>query len=403
MSEDKANEPAAEDRATDPYGDAHASESAAQPEETSPSEGEKAPGAWTAGLEGERPVSDSEDPSQDGETSAGEGSAKAATSPQTPAPDAASGVESTSTSAESPAPGEGDAEETLLEGVAKTAAEAEPPAAPEAPAEPSVPVEPRTPVEVEAEKDEKAGAAVEVEAEPGAETGVEAKAEEAAEKAEAKAEAEEEAESKEAETVYYYPNKWARIILTSAEEVMGRQGVNAMLNMAKLPEYIGNYPPDNMKKAFPFEGVGQLQEAIWDFYGPRGARVFAVRAGEQAFLEGLAQFKSVAAAAQVAMRVGSLEAKVKLGLEFFSKFFNTVSDQVVEIDEDEKHWIWRITRCPVCWEREADDPVCHLAIGVLQAALAWTTGDKKFRVMETECKAKGDENCVIMIEKIPVE
>jgi predicted hydrocarbon binding protein len=415
MSEDKANEPAAEDKATDPYGDVQGSESAAPPDEASHSEDEKAPGAWTAGLEGETQVSETAAPSQDGETSPGESSGEPDTSMPTPAPAAASEAESISV--ESPAPAAPDADETLLEGVTQTAAEVESPAAPEAPAEPSVPAEPQAPVEAEAEKEEKA----EAEAEPGAE----AKAEQAAEKAEAKAEAEtgleeeaeEEAEaepeapaeaekakeSKEPETVYYYPNKWARIILTSAEEVMGRQGVNAMLNMAKLPEYIGNYPPDNMKKAFSFEGVGQLQEAIWDFYGPRGARVFAVRAGEQAFLEGLAQFKSVAAAAQVAMRVGSLEAKVKLGLEFFSKFFNTVSDQVVEIDEDEKHWIWRITRCPVCWEREADDPVCHLAIGVLQAALGWTTEGKKFRVMETECKAKGDENCVIVIEKIPVE
>ncbi len=202
---------------------------------------------------------------------------------------------------------------------------------------------------------------------------------------------------------YHYPNKWARIILTSAEEVMGQQGVNAMLNGAKIPQYINNYPPDNMKKEFPFEGVGQLQQAIWDMYGNRGARVFAVRAGEQAFMSGLAQFKSVAAAAQVAMRVGTLEAKVKLGLEFFSKFFNTVSDQVVEIDEDEKHWVWRITRCPVCWGRKSEEAVCHLAIGVLQAGLAWVTEGKKFRLLETECKAKGETNCVIKIEKVPVE
>lgn len=218
---------------------------------------------------------------------------------------------------------------------------------------------------------------------------------------------EKETEKKEGEEkkeeVFNYPNKWARIILTSAEEVMGPQGVRSMLNMAKIPEYIDNYPPDNMKKEFPFEGVGQLQQAIWDMYGNRGARVFAVRAGEQSFKVGLAQFKSVATAAQVAMKVGSLEGKVKLGLEFFSKFFNTVSDQNVEVDEDEKHWIWRITRCPVCWERKSDEAVCHLAIGVLQAALAWVTEGKKFRLLETECKAKGDENCVIKIEKVPVE
>ena len=216
-------------------------------------------------------------------------------------------------------------------------------------------------------------------------------------------EKEPEKKAEEGEKKYFYPNKWARVILTSAEEVMGVQGVTAMLNMAKMSSYIGNYPPDNMKKEFSFEEVGRLQQAIWDMYGSRGARVFATRAGEQSFKDGLAQFKSVAAAASVAMKVATLEAKVKIGLEFFSKFFNTVSDQVVEISEDDKYWIWTITRCPVCWGRKSDEPVCHLAIGVLQAAFAWVSDGKKFRILETECKAKGDKNCVIKIEKVPVE
>src|SRR5687768_13255508 len=148
------------------------------------------------------------------------------------------------------------------------------------------------------------------------------------------------AETKSDGTTYYYPNKWARIVFTSAEEVMGDRGVTALLNMANMKEYIDNYPPDNMKKEFPFEKVGLLQQAIWDMYGNRGARVFATRAGEQSFKDGLSQFKSVAAAASIAMKVGTLEAKAKIGLEFFSKFFNAVSDQVVEISEDDKHWVW---------------------------------------------------------------
>ena len=76
---------------------------------------------------------------------------------------------------------------------------------------------------------------------------------------------------------------------------------------------------------------------------------------------------------------------------------------MVRISEDEKHWIWTITRCPVCWGRVTDDPVCHLAVGVLEEAFSWMSGGKKFRILETECKAKGDENCVILIEKAPVE
>ena len=41
----------------------------------------------------------------------------------------------------------------------------------------------------------------------------------------------------------YYPNRWPRIILMSAEEIVGEKGVAALLNLAGLPQYIGNYPP----------------------------------------------------------------------------------------------------------------------------------------------------------------
>lgn len=210
-------------------------------------------------------------------------------------------------------------------------------------------------------------------------------------------------ETKQEEKTYFYPNKWGRGILTSAEEIMGDKGVQALLNMAKLEKYIDNYPPDNMTRAFSFEDVSRLQAAFWDMYGKRGARVFATRAGEATFKSGLTQFKSVAAAAEVAMKVGSMDAKVKIGMEFFSKFFNSVSDQVVSIGEDEKHWFWYIERCPMCWGRKTDEPVCYLAVGVLQGALAWVSQGKKWRVSPTECIASGAKRGVIAIEKAPVE
>jgi predicted hydrocarbon binding protein len=130
--------------------------------------------------------------------------------------------------------------------------------------------------------------------------------------------------------------------------------------------------------------------------------VFATRAGEQSFEAGITQFGSLASAAQAAMKIGSLEARIKIGLGFFARVFNQVSDQIVRVEEEGDHWIWVIERCPVCWGRTADQPVCHLAIGVLRSALAWASGGKEFRMAETECKAMGDENCVIQIEKTPV-
>jgi len=329
---------------------------------------------------------------------------------QTPAPAAGEAAKPAAPAArpegQAPAPVSGQPARPEVPPAAKPAAPSAAPAA-EEPAKPEVP--PAAPAAQPAAEPAKPAAQPAKPPEPAA-----AKPPASAAPAPAPAEAAKKAEEKpvvvrdkaavtEEGSKLFYPNKWARIVLTSAEEVMGTQGVNALLNMAHMKELIGNYPPDNMKKQFDFNQMGQLQQGIWDMYGNRGARVFAVRAGEQSFKDGLTQFKAVAQAADVAMRVATLEAKAKLGLEFFSRFFNSVSDQKVVVSEDDKHWIWTITTCPVCWGRETEEPCCHLAVGVLQAAFAWVSDGKKFRILETECKAKGDENCVIMIEKIPVE
>ncbi|MFQ5421295.1 MAG: 4-vinyl reductase [Anaerolineae bacterium] len=201
----------------------------------------------------------------------------------------------------------------------------------------------------------------------------------------------------------FYPNRWARIILTSAEEIVGRDGVAALLNMANMKEYIDNYPPDNMKKEFPFTDVGKLQQAFWDMYGPRGARVFATRAGEQAFNDGLQSFGQVAKAAQTAMKIGSMERRMSVGLAFFAKFFNTVSDQVVSVKSDDEHWYWNLEKCPMCTGRTSDQPVCHLAVGVLRGAFAWGSGGQQFRITPTQCIGGGAEKGIIAIDKKPME
>ncbi|MCO6442685.1 MAG: 4-vinyl reductase, partial [Anaerolineae bacterium] len=71
---------------------------------------------------------------------------------------------------------------------------------------------------------------------------------------------------------YYYPNKFAKIILESMEDVMGTNGLNTVLNRAGLQNYVGNYPPDNLEKGFDFADFSSLTEALEDMYGARGGR-----------------------------------------------------------------------------------------------------------------------------------
>ena len=51
----------------------------------------------------------------------------------------------------------------------------------------------------------------------------------------------------------YYPNKIARLYLLSLEDVMGRTGVNALLNMAGMKHLVNTYPPNDLKREFSFK------------------------------------------------------------------------------------------------------------------------------------------------------
>jgi predicted hydrocarbon binding protein len=202
---------------------------------------------------------------------------------------------------------------------------------------------------------------------------------------------------------YYYPNKIGRIVLLAMEEIMGRNGVNAVLNLAKLRHLINNYPPNNFDRQFGFEEVGSIQQSLDDMYGPRGGRGLALRAGRACFKYGLKEFGPVLGIADLAFRLLPLNMKLKVGAEVFADTFNKYTDQRVRLGEEEDRLIWHNERCPICWGRKSDSPCCHLAVGILQESLYWVSGGKNFSVQEIACIARGDETCTIVIDKKPLD
>lgn len=202
---------------------------------------------------------------------------------------------------------------------------------------------------------------------------------------------------------FFYPNKMGRIILIAIEEVMGRNGVNAVLNLANLKHLINNYPPNNFDRAFPFEEVSALLKALEDMYGPRGGRALAIRAGRSVFRFGLKDIGPILGIADLAFRIMPLNMKLKVGFEVFAEMFNKFTDQVVRLGEDEHVYHWIIERCPMCWTRQADSPVGALAVGILQEGLYWLTGGKNFHVEETECIACTARQGLFLIDKHPLD
>ena len=202
---------------------------------------------------------------------------------------------------------------------------------------------------------------------------------------------------------YYYPNKFARITIEAMEEVMGENGLKAILNLAGLSHLIGNYPPDNLEKEFDFGDFTALNVALEEMYGPRGGRGLALRAGRATFAQGLRAFGALAGVGDLAFKVLPLNAKLKIGVPAMANIFSQFSDQVSNVfDEGSDKIIYTLERCPMCWDRKADRSVCFVGQGLLQEGLRWVSGGNEFKVDLDTCIAKGDDMGRYIIYKEPI-
>jgi predicted hydrocarbon binding protein len=202
---------------------------------------------------------------------------------------------------------------------------------------------------------------------------------------------------------YYYPNKFARLTIEAMEEIMGRNGLNAILNLAGLQQYVDNYPSDNLEKGFDFADFTALNVALEDMYGPRGGRGLALRAGRAIFAGGLRSFGALAGVGDLAFKVLPLNAKLKVGIPAMANIFSQFSDQISNVyEEGSDRIIYTLERCPMCWNRKVDKPVCYMGQGLLQEGLRWVSGGREFKVDMTTCIAKSDDMGRYAIFKEPI-
>ena len=201
---------------------------------------------------------------------------------------------------------------------------------------------------------------------------------------------------------YHYPNMIVHYMLEAMEEIMGKNGLNAILNLAGLAHLIDNYPPTNLHKEFEFAEFSALCGALEEMYGPRGGRGLQLRAGRVGFARGGQKMGAMVGVSDLAFKVLPLSAKLKAGIPAMAMVFTKFSDQKSTVADCGDYYSYRMNPCPVCWGRTADRPICFAAKGLVEEALHWVSGGRKFRVEEIECVAMGGEICTYAIYKEPI-
>ncbi|MEM8530915.1 MAG: 4-vinyl reductase [Chloroflexota bacterium] len=201
----------------------------------------------------------------------------------------------------------------------------------------------------------------------------------------------------------FYPNLIARLYLLSLEDVMGRNGVSALLNLAGTRHLVNNYPSSNLKREFPFADMSAISQATTTMYGPRGARGMELRAGRYAFNLGLKEFGPLLGMADLALKLMPMTMKMKIALNAVAQTFDRFSDQPSHVEERKSQFIYIIHQCPICWGRRTEVPSGYLAQGIIEEALTWVTGGHTFNVQQTDCQGMGCEKCIFAVNKDPVE
>ncbi len=200
-----------------------------------------------------------------------------------------------------------------------------------------------------------------------------------------------------------YPNKLIRLLLLGLEEVLGRSGLNAVLNLAQLRHLIEGYPANNLELQLTFVEVRAVLRALEVMYGPRAARGLALRAGRAVFRHGLKEFGESQNLTDLSFRLQPLNQRLKLAAEACAAVYSQHIGRDVKLSDENGQLIWTMSACPECWGRQSTEPACYLVVGVLQESACWASGGKNFQVEETTCVARGDPVCTFVLEKRPLD
>ena len=197
---------------------------------------------------------------------------------------------------------------------------------------------------------------------------------------------------------YYWANSLGRFMLLALEEVLGRNGLNAVLHRKNLGAFVNHYPPNNSKRLFDYLTVSQIHSALEEYYGPRGGRGISLRAVRAWFTLVLREFSIPMHFLDLPNRVASIDTKHLQVLQIFAEVYQQHSDMQVQVETQPGKYVWHVAQCAVCWERHSQESECHFHVGSLQEALYWASGGKLFFVEEQACCAKGDSACTFVID-----
>ncbi len=187
-------------------------------------------------------------------------------------------------------------------------------------------------------------------------------------------------------------NALVRQALIAAQEVMGENGLNAVLRASGLERFIGDFPPEDLNPSIQASQYARLNAAIEEFYG-RGGRGMLRRIGKASFEYAVREQAALLGIAGAALKLLPERQRVKFILNSMVSALKKSNPQVEAwVDDSGERLAYLESTCAICQGRKSETPVCHLYVGSIGEAVRWASGRER-EIVETHCLAKGDPYC----------
>ena len=179
-----------------------------------------------------------------------------------------------------------------------------------------------------------------------------------------------------------------RAVMDGIEGIMGTNGLKTILNYAKLSYLFDNKPPYSFAKNYTEEEFAALTDSIYVIVGIRGATALIRLIGRE-----IAKF-----VIEQGMFASTLE------LEGEERFLKIVDIYIMvtergRVYKENDIIYFDYKECTGCKDKVSKSPMCSTIVGFFSECLRWV-GLDDMEIVETKCKAVGDETCLYEIRPI---
>jgi predicted hydrocarbon binding protein len=198
----------------------------------------------------------------------------------------------------------------------------------------------------------------------------------------------------------YHSNLLTFSMLSTLKDLMGDNGLVALLRYANIEELIGVMPPKNLDDGVDFADMSSIFQAVDEIYGIRGGHALLTRCGRSIFEAYRKNFAPLMKFLDQELTLVPHDKKIKYGIDFTLKLLTRTGTQKLTCLDAGDDLIYQIENNSACFGRpKTDHPVCHMTVGGIQGILRWVSSGEAHQVVEHLCAAKGDPYCEFHVSK----